>query len=100
MNEKEKQIVEELSEFLFSVDGTSYKGGPIRVGNYAALALALYDKGYRKQSAGEWIRVAAFNDGVLNTVKCSACGVYQPLGCWDYHSYCPRCGAKMGGGAE
>ena len=32
MNEKEKQI----EEFLFSVDGTSYKGGPIRVGNRAA----------------------------------------------------------------
>ena len=53
MNEK-KQI-EELSEFFYHVDGTSYRGGPIRVVNYDALALALYDAGYRKQS--EWISV-------------------------------------------
>ena len=64
------------------------------------IAENLYNASYRKQRVGEWIRVAAFNDGVLNTVKCSACGIYQPLGCWDYHPYCPFCGAKMGGGED
>ena len=60
----------------------------------------LYNAGYRKQSEGEWIKVAAYNDGVLNTVKCSVCKTFQPVGCWDYHPYCPMCGAKMKGGAE
>lgn len=56
MMSKEKQI-EELSEFFYRVDRTTYRGGPIRVENYDALALALYDAGYRKKSEGEWISV-------------------------------------------
>ena len=95
MNEKEKQIVEELSEFLFSVDGTSYKGGPIRVGNYGALALALYDKGYRKQSVGEWVT----KGDIFKSYHCSVCNYSV-----DYPkqktTYCPECGAKLKGGAE
>jgi hypothetical protein len=65
-----------------------------------ALASLLCGEGYRKQIEGEWIKVAAYNDGVLNTVKCSACECYQPVGCWDYHKYCPHCGAKMRRGSE
>ena len=97
MNEKEKQIEEMATDvcrcLVWDQDGYATVDCLITAKN-------LHHIGYRKQRVGEWIRVAAFNDGVLNTVKCSACGVYQPLGCWDYHSYCPRCGAKMGGGAE
>lgn len=49
---------------------------------------------------GEWIKVAAYNDGILNTVKCSICGSFQPIGKWDYTAYCPDCGAKMDGKKE
>ena len=62
------------------------------------VANKLYNAGYRKQSEGKWIKVAAYNDGVLNTAKCSVCGTYQHVGLWDYHPYCPHCGAKMEGG--
>jgi hypothetical protein len=44
---------------------------------------------------GWWIKKAAYNDGVLNTVACSVCNTFQPIGCWDYYNYCPHCGAKM-----
>ena len=92
MMSKEKQI-EELSEFFYRVDRTTYRGGPIRVENYDALALALYDAGYRKKSEGEWIKdnTRKFE----NKYNCSVCdyrffGIPTP--------YCPNCGAKMGGG--
>lgn len=44
---------------------------------------------------GQWELRAAYSDGVLNTVACSVCGTFQPVGCWDYTKYCPNCGAKM-----
>lgn len=44
---------------------------------------------------GRWIKKAAYNDGVLNTVACSACDTFQPVWSWDYYNYCPHCGAKM-----
>lgn len=46
---------------------------------------------------GRWERVAAYNDGVLNTVACSVCKTCQPVGAWDYYSYCMHCGAEMDG---
>lgn len=46
---------------------------------------------------GRWEKKAAYNDGVINVVACSACKTYQPTGCWDYHKYCPYCGARMDG---
>ena len=67
---------------------------------FVRLAETLYNADYRKQSEGEWVKVAAYSDGVLNTVKCSRCGTYQPVGCWDYTPFCSHCGAKMKGGAE
>lgn len=46
---------------------------------------------------GRWIRVAAYNDGVLNTAKCSLCNTYQAISNWDFYDYCPFCGAMMDG---
>ena len=59
----------------------------------------LYEAGYRKQSEGEWLSV----DGDV-IFKCSICEGEISTS-WDYDpdemwSYCPRCGAKMKGGAE
>lgn len=47
--EKEKQV-EELREFIRCMDGSTYRGGPIRVVNHNALAIAIYNEGYRRQS--------------------------------------------------
>lgn len=44
---------------------------------------------------GRWIRAAAYNDGIMNTVFCSRCKVFQIVGNWDYYPYCMHCGAKM-----
>ena len=44
---------------------------------------------------GEWVKAAAYNDGIFNTVKCSICETFQPIGEWDWQAYCPNCGAKM-----
>lgn len=52
----------------------------------------MFDKGYRKQSEGEWII-----KGLANP-KCSACNSYNR--CGDKSDFCPNCGAHMKGGAE
>ena len=94
MMSKEKQI-EELSEFFYRVDRTTYRGGPIRVENYDALALALYDAGYRKLIEAEWVkdRTRKFE----HRYNCSNCN-YRRVG--EPTPHCAGCGAKMGGGAE
>jgi hypothetical protein len=51
----------------------------------------MLDKGYRKQSEGEWIE----NKKVRSSPYCSICSAIA------YKSpYCPHCGAKMKRGAE
>ena len=94
MMSKEKQI-EELSEFFYRVDRTTYRGGPIRVENYDALALALYDEGWRKQIEAEWLkdRTSKFE----HRYNCSNCN-YRRVGKPTPH--CAGCGAKMKGVAE
>lgn len=92
---REKKEIEELSDFFHSVDRTSYLGGPIRVMNYDALALACYDAGYRKQKRGEW---ELGRSGCM--YYCSECKYAAHPREVDEWSHCPNCGAKMGGGAE
>ena len=46
---------------------------------------------------GRWIEAAAYSDGVLNTAYCSVCRNFLPICNWDYHNYCPNCGARMDG---
>ena len=57
----------------------------------------LYDRGYRKQSEGEWIehvRIARKNNlPPLYHYQCSLCGVYLA----KRANFCPNCGAKMKG---
>ena len=59
----------------------------------------LYEKGYRKQSEGEWLEI---NDGVLigdgKHLECSKCGVWKKDK--QKSNFCSNCGAKMKGGAE
>ena len=54
-----------------------------------ALARRLYDKGWRKQSEGEWIW-----DKEHSNHKCGLCGEYD----MTTPKFCRGCGAKMKGG--
>ena len=58
-------------------------------------ARQLYNAGYRKQSEGEWIKSDETTEQYGYLYMCSYCGGLSFLG-----KYCPRCGAKMKGGAE
>lgn len=63
------------------------------------IAEQLYHEGYRKQSEGEWIwEHDALNDPKRYFVRvvCTCCG----LKTGQTSNFCPKCGAKMKGGAE
>ena len=61
-----------------------------------ALARHLYDKGWRKQSEGEWIERVNWAGSI--EYKCTACK--ETTFHAQYYAFCPNCGAKMKGGAE
>ena len=54
-------------------------------------ATLIYERGYRKQSEGEWIE----NKKVCSSPYCSNCGTIGDKG-----NYCSHCGAYMKGGDE
>lgn len=78
---REKQIEELTNELVFT---SNY-------GTYNAVANYLVNKGYRKQSKGEWIW-----DKEHSNYKCSLCGEYDI----SVPKFCRECGAKMKGGEE
>ena len=111
---KEKQI-EEMAQIIRNrlphigkacVEGECIKGDKNSVYEtpcwcvYKEIAEMLYNAGYRKQSAGEWVN----SDIPQEKYVCSACGG----ACWYYDfkgdvaksRFCPNCGARMKGGAE
>ena len=90
---KEKQIEEMAIIISFSIQKWANDLPPISCPAYNAENL--YAAGYRKQSEGEWVTKGDF----FKTYHCSLCN-YSVDYPWQRTSYCPRCGAKMGGGAE
>ena len=97
---KEKQIdrtIEYLNNAI-NVERNSYFGkGCITMPLIEADKILDILQGYRKQS--EWVSVEG--DVIF---KCSICDAEISTS-WDYENddmwdYCPRCGAKMKGGAE
>ena len=81
---KEKQINELINELIFL--------GNI---NKDIIAKHLYEKGYRKQTEGEWLTKGE----LFMEHYCSMCG-YSVDYLYQKTPYCPNCGAKMKGGAE
>lgn len=84
---KEKQMIEELADFL-------WRNTIIHTEDLChdvAETLIAYD--YRKQSEGEWILKS---NGYMKILHCSCCEHQEE---WP-SAYCPNCGAKMKGGAE
>ena len=55
----------------------------------------ILDKGYRKQSEGEWLVKwrSTFPQYEPSEYECSICGCKRTV----LHNYCPNCGAKMKG---
>ena len=93
---KEKQI-EEMREDLVEIFDEEYEKRRIITADFTAIKLA--DKGYRKQSEGEWT-----NNNGRTLYKCSVCGHTRPydaqaddISYWTCN-FCPNCGAKMKGG--
>lgn len=93
--DREKQI-EEMATVINGMDERNahyYDKYMIECEAFAdanAIAKALYNKGYRKQSYGEYVRTDW--GGKL----CSCCNT--PV---NYMSkFCPNCGAKMNGGEQ
>ena len=88
---KEKQI-EEMAKVIQKSFDDSYYGGYDP--DAEITAEDLYNAGYRKQKEGEWIRYP-HNSGIY----CSLCKHKRRYR--DIHdAFCPKCGAKMKGGAE
>ena len=57
-----------------------------------------YEKGYRKQSEGEWLDTGDEQlDKIYSGYKCSVCGFVI---CGHSGKYCSACGAKMKGGEK
>jgi DNA-directed RNA polymerase subunit RPC12/RpoP len=61
----------------------------------------LYEAGYRKQSEGEWIGKTDYAGYGYYCSNCNAVFTGENAE-WiaKEHYYCPKCGAKMKGGAE
>lgn len=107
---KEKQI-EEIARVLCGMASSCDKCMFSKVKCYEHQeADAIYKAGYRKQSEGEWVDSNGQPVGFDKMNKgcpekscyCSVCGEWLTASneypCYGY--YCPKCGARMKGGAE
>ena len=93
---KEKQI-EEMSGFVGQAINHNCWLSDERMEeiDMKGVAEELYNAGYRKQSEGWWIQ----KGNCFMTYACSVCGSSVDYA-YQKTSFCPKCGAKMKGGAE
>lgn len=99
MNEQIKEM-EKLQDELIKRSCTEFNNKTSMLLTSAAKAVGLLLETYRKQSEGEWIRKDGFQ-------VCSNCDATKPIAfstvlkiTYYKCDYCPKCGAKMKGGAE
>jgi hypothetical protein len=93
----EKQAIEEMAKDV--ARSISWCNEEIPTVDCLGTAASLYAKDYRKQSEGEWIRKDGFE-------VCSKCDATKPIAfstvlkiTYYKCDFCPKCGAKMKGGA-
>ena len=94
----EKQTIEEMARIICKP--TANKGNCDKCGFKKQCskfddATDLYNAGYHKQIEGEW---KLGKSGVM--YFCSSCGYAAHPREEEEWNFCPRCGAKMKGGAE
>lgn len=63
-------------------------------------AEALYARGWRRQSEGEWLTSDIPQEKYVCSICGGACWYYDCQGEVARSRYCPNCGARMKGGAE
>lgn len=98
MSDQKKQIEEMAKDVTGSIVWCSLEDDFLTVDGFRT-AEALYEKGYRKQSEGEWEEIEIpihCEDDADVVYRCSSCG-----NCSDSETnFCWYCGAKMKGGAH
>ena len=93
---KEKQIEEMAKDVTNSIVWDSDEYATV---DCLATAKKLHLKGYRKQSEGEWVDMDYYIHN-KRIYKCSECSNSEAKDTLTFANYCPKCGAKMKGGAE
>lgn len=92
-----KEQIEEMRKDLIEIFDEEYEKRRLITADFTAIKMT--DKGYSKQSEGEWISNRQTDEFI-----CSLCGAIAPVDCLKeafYESkFCPNCGARMKGGAE
>lgn len=98
MNEQiEKQAIEEMAKFIFDISPISAMWKE----DARTLAEHLYNEGWRKQIKAEWKSGTKNGQYGYYCTNCEA-GFTGENAEWiaKEHDYCPKCGARMKGGAE
>ena len=105
---REKQIeeneqIKEMAEDLMICHVEIGEDDDIRTDYEVTAALMYKNRGYRKQSVGEWETIQKTKTDIIT--ECTACKKqfwFMKKGQLniDRMPYCPNCGAKMKGGAE
>ena len=97
MNEQKqiKEMTKELSKvqtagFVIIESQMDDRNSSIREITNKTVAKALYNKGYRKQREGKFIKATPYSEAY-----CNQCGLMPKLIFGKLPPYCPNCGAKM-----
>ena len=91
---KEKQIEEMAETMRHSCEKECWRNKYGEFDCEYCEAELLYNAGYRKQEDGEWEIVKGSNG--KEKMVCTNCRHQQDLA--STFTYCPNCGARMGGG--
>lgn len=93
---KYKRLFKRFKDAPYLSDESQRLSDAGREAHFYGDVVEMLEKGYRKQSVGEWVDTFGGDD----IQRCSVCNhmFYYPK-LYKYH-FCPNCGTKMKGGAE